>query len=61
VFDVSRANTFEAVKKWKADIDAKVRLPDENESRIPCVLLANKVWINTVAYQIATVCHSVIS
>ncbi|KAJ4460827.1 putative Ras-related protein Rab-32 [Paratrimastix pyriformis] len=42
VFDVSRANTFEAVKKWKADIDAKVRLPDENESRIPVVLLANK-------------------
>lgn len=42
VFDVSRLSTFEAVKKWKADIDAKVRLPDPNESPIPVVLLANK-------------------
>lgn len=40
VFDVSRSQTFEAVKKWKQDIDSKVFLPDQ--SPIPCVLLANK-------------------
>jgi len=40
VFDVSRIATFEAVAKWKADIDAKVRLPNNNP--IPVVLLANK-------------------
>ncbi|KAK2957141.1 putative GTP-binding protein ypt3 [Blattamonas nauphoetae] len=42
VFDLTRQNTLEAVKKWKADIDAKVRLQDANESPIPVVLLANK-------------------
>jgi len=41
VFDVTRVSTFEAVAKWKADIDAKVTYgPDE--SPIPVVLLANK-------------------
>jgi Ras-related protein Rab-32 len=40
VFDITRAQTFEAVKKWKQDIDHKVFLPDEKP--IPCVLLANK-------------------
>jgi hypothetical protein len=43
VFDLSRPNTLDSVKKWKADIDSKVRLPDPNESPIPVVLLANKV------------------
>ena len=41
VFDVTRASTFEAVVRWKNDLDSKVTLPDG--SRIPCVLLANKV------------------
>lgn len=41
VFDITRAPTFEAVQKWKADIEAKVFLPDDRP--IPCVLLANKV------------------
>ena len=41
VFDVTRASTFEAVQKWKNDLDSKVQLPDG--SPIPCVLLANKV------------------
>lgn len=41
VFDVTRTPTFEAVKKWKADIDHKVFLSDEKP--IPCVLLCNKV------------------
>lgn len=27
VFDVTRISTFEAVAKWKADIDAKVDFP----------------------------------
>ncbi|KAK9505594.1 hypothetical protein O3M35_009606 [Rhynocoris fuscipes] len=40
VFDVTRAATFEAVVKWKQDLDAKVQLADG--SPIPCVLLANK-------------------
>ncbi|GAM24986.1 hypothetical protein SAMD00019534_081610 [Acytostelium subglobosum LB1] len=40
-FDVTRASTFEAVAKWKADIDSKVTIgPDERP--IPVVLLANK-------------------
>jgi Ras-related protein Rab-32 len=41
VFDVTRAATFDAVVKWKQDLDTKVQLPDG--SPIPCVLLANKV------------------
>lgn len=41
VFDVTRSATFDAVAKWKQDLDAKVQLPDG--SNIPCVLLANKV------------------
>lgn len=57
VFDVSRPSTFEAVIKWKQDLDAKASgdwilncfnsVPDEqvtwpDGSSIPCVLLANK-------------------
>ncbi|NWW47884.1 RAB32 protein, partial [Pedionomus torquatus] len=40
VFDVTRGSTFEAVSKWKHDLDSKVLLP--NGSPIPAVLLANK-------------------
>lgn len=40
VFDISRGSTFEAVLKWKSDLDGKVRLA--NGSPIPAVLLANK-------------------
>ena len=43
VFDVTRPSTFDAVQKWKTDLDSKVQLPDG--SPIPCVLLANKVSI----------------
>ena len=35
VYDVTREKTFQAVTKWKADID-------ENLTDIPVVLLANK-------------------
>ncbi|XP_043560726.1 ras-related protein Rab-38-like [Chiloscyllium plagiosum] len=40
VFDVSRASTFEAVSKWKNDLDSKVRL--QNGNPVPVILLANK-------------------
>ncbi|KAK2963318.1 putative Ypt/Rab-type GTPase ypt7 [Blattamonas nauphoetae] len=42
VFDLSRPNTLDSVRKWKADIDAKVRLPDAKQTPIPVILLANK-------------------
>ena len=45
VFDLTRHGTLETVKKWKADIDAKVRLQDAYETPIPVILLANKVCI----------------
>jgi len=41
VFDVTRISTYEAVKKWKSDIDTKVTIPGTTEP-IPVVLLANK-------------------
>ncbi|XP_055621473.1 mucin-5AC [Toxorhynchites rutilus septentrionalis] len=40
VFDVTRSATFDAVIKWKQDLDSKVQLP--NGKPIPCILLANK-------------------
>jgi Ras-related protein Rab-32 len=41
VFDVTRSSTFDGVSKWKADLDDKIMLADG--SKIPAVLLANKV------------------
>ena len=41
VFDVTRPSTFDAVAKWKQDLDSKVQL--QNGQPIPCLLLANKV------------------
>lgn len=43
VFDVTRAATFDAVQKWKQDLDSKVQLSDGTS--IPCILLANKVCL----------------
>jgi Ras-related protein Rab-32 len=40
VFDVTRPSTFEAVVKWRDDINSKVALP--NGEPIPLLLLANK-------------------
>lgn len=40
VFDVNVPKTFDAVARWKADLDSKVSLSDG--SKIPCLLLANK-------------------
>ena len=48
VFDVTRPATFDAVNKWKTDLDSKVQLPDG--SPIPCILLANKVCADDVLY-----------
>jgi Ras-related protein Rab-32 len=50
VFDVTRASTFEAVSKWKVDLDNKVQLPNGN--RVPCILLANKVFTIRNMYNI---------
>ncbi len=55
VFDVTRVSTFEAVQKWKNDLDSKVHLPDG--SQIPCVLLANKVSTSS-RWQPDTMCAS---
>ncbi|XP_076835743.1 ras-related protein Rab-38 isoform X2 [Brachyhypopomus gauderio] len=40
VFDVTRASTFEAVLKWKDDLNSKVTL--SSGKPVPSVLLANK-------------------
>jgi len=40
VFDLSRPSTFEAVTKWRDDVNSKVVLA--NNEPIPCLLLANK-------------------
>ncbi|OQV22297.1 Ras-related protein Rab-32 [Hypsibius exemplaris] len=40
VFDTTRGATFDAVAKWKKDLDQKVELPDGK--LVPCVLLGNK-------------------
>ncbi|XP_061665029.1 ras-related protein Rab-38-like [Syngnathoides biaculeatus] len=40
VFDVTRISTFQAVLKWKGDLDSKVALSDGRP--VPAVLLANK-------------------
>ena len=50
VFDVTRPSTFEAVIRWKDDLDSKASLPDG--SRIPCVLLANKVILKTYIFKL---------
>jgi len=46
VFDVSRPATFEAVLKWRDDVNSKVVLA--NGQPIPCLLLANKCDISGV-------------
>lgn len=40
VFDMTRLSTFQAVLKWKGDLDSKVAL--SNGRPVPTVLLANK-------------------
>ncbi|GJJ72275.1 hypothetical protein EMPS_04632 [Entomortierella parvispora] len=44
VYDVTRPKTFEAVAKWKSDLDSKVSLPPGlGGGSIPTILLANKM------------------
>jgi len=50
VFDVTRSATFDAVQKWKNDIDCKVTLPPDDRP-IPVVLLANKIDLAKEAFQ----------
>ncbi|XP_026185833.1 ras-related protein Rab-38 isoform X1 [Mastacembelus armatus] len=40
VFDMTRLSTFQAILKWKGDLDSKVAL--SNGKPVPAVLLANK-------------------
>eukprot|EP00051_Salpingoeca_urceolata_P027674 m.482706 g.482706 ORF g.482706 m.482706 type:complete len:202 (-) comp22642_c0_seq1:133-738(-) len=40
VFDITRKSTFQAVLRWKQDLDAKTALP--NGEPLPCLLIANK-------------------
>jgi len=50
VFDVTRAATFDAVQKWKNDIDCKVTLPPDDRP-IPVVLLGNKIDLAKESFQ----------
>eukprot|EP01062_Namystynia_karyoxenos_P082925 TRINITY_DN9432_c0_g1_i1.p1 TRINITY_DN9432_c0_g1~~TRINITY_DN9432_c0_g1_i1.p1 ORF type:complete len:244 (+),score=102.23 TRINITY_DN9432_c0_g1_i1:88-732(+) len=47
VFDITKPDSFDAVQKWKQDIDNKVFLQDGRP--IPCVLLANKCDLQPLA------------
>ena len=63
VFDVTRPATFDAVNKWKTDLDSKVQLPDG--SPIPCILLANKVcadvlYITYIHYYILNILYDLV-
>ena len=57
-YDVTAEETFRNVPKWKEDIDKKVSFPftgaDGCEEPIPCVLLANKVDLDSGAVSEAT-------
>lgn len=41
MYDCTRPDSFEAIAKWKGEIDEKVSLP--NGEPLPVYLLANKV------------------
>ena len=47
VFDITNRRSFQAVTKWKNDLDLKVHSADD--SCIPCILLANKSDLKTKA------------
>jgi len=46
VFDLSRPSTFEAVLKWRDDVNSKVVL--SNDQPIPLILIANKCDMENV-------------
>lgn len=45
MFDVAQPNSFYNAAKWKKDLDAKCF--NANGENIPCVLVANKVSIES--------------
>lgn len=49
MFDVSEAQSFYDVAKWKQDVDKKVLLKDGNP--VPCMLLGNKTDLSTRCIQ----------
>lgn len=55
VFDVSRNDTFPPVAEWKADLDAKVMLLDQQP--VPAILIANKARFLYVQYTSCNVKH----
>lgn len=55
VFDVTSPKTFEAVKRWKSDVDLKVHLHDGQP--VPCILLANKVCTYVCVWHVVLVVH----
>ncbi|RKP40298.1 P-loop containing nucleoside triphosphate hydrolase protein [Dimargaris cristalligena] len=43
VYDMTNPDSFDAIQRWKSDLDSKVTLPDSlGGGSIPAVLLANK-------------------
>lgn len=46
VYDVTRPQTLDSIKKWKSDIDAKITFLN-TENQIPVILLANKLDLIT--------------
>jgi len=54
VFEPARRSTFEAVSKWKNDIDTKVAMSVDDKP-VPVILLANKVCcsLNTSSNSLA--------
>eukprot|EP00691_Histiona_aroides_P001877 EC852452.1.p1 GENE.EC852452.1~~EC852452.1.p1 ORF type:complete len:177 (+),score=11.29 EC852452.1:61-591(+) len=51
VFDVGRRDSFDAVMKWKLDLDRKVHLADQ-KTNVPCVLLANRADIEESKWEV---------
>jgi len=47
VFDITNKRSFQAVTKWKNDLDKKVRL--QNDDPVPALLIANKCDLNSRA------------
>ncbi|KAI1317882.1 rab32, member RAS oncoprotein [Mortierella claussenii] len=58
VYDVTRPKTFEAVKRWKADLDSKVSLPQPwGGGPIHTILLANKEHKSSNAEEMNQFCQ----
>ena len=51
VYDASREKTFNAVKKWKEDLDEKVLI---DGSPIPTILMGNKVTFSFISFPLSS-------